>query len=163
MQKNIFLRKMHKPLSRLFLALLISAIIFEPASALADIYQCEKNGQTQYSQTACTNDEKQIGRTTISAATNPSREDQQAAIARQKSAQAELKQLQQKRIKEQEKQEKIASKQLVKSQQHKAACDKAQLQVKWAREDADTAPVKSETKAKRQLKRAKEKADLICK
>ncbi|MFZ6753104.1 hypothetical protein ACO0KY_06970 [Undibacterium sp. Dicai25W] len=54
------------------------------------------------------------------------------------------------------------AKQIAKSKQQKAACDKAQLQVKWAKEDAKSAAPKSEAKAKLKLQRVKEKAALSC-
>ncbi|MFZ6686295.1 DUF4124 domain-containing protein [Undibacterium sp. SXout11W] len=130
--------------------------------AFADIYQCDQNGQIQYSQSPCTVNQKQLAHNSITTNT-PSKEAQQAAQNRYLREKAELNKLEQQRVKEQEKQEKAAAKQLAKSQQHKAACDKAQLQVKWAKEDTTSAAPKSEAKANLKLKRVKEKAALACK
>ncbi len=135
--------------------------LFVHNAAFADIYQCDQNGQIQYSQSPCTINQKQLAHNSINTNT-PSKEAQQAAQDRYLREKAELNKLEQQRVKEQEKQEKAAAKQLAKSQQHKAACDKAQLQVKWAQEDASSAAPKSETKSKLKLQRIKEKAALAC-
>ncbi|MFZ6849406.1 DUF4124 domain-containing protein [Undibacterium sp. RuRC25W] len=132
------------------------------SNASAQVYQCEKNGNTQFTQTACSGDQKQIGPLKIKAAT-PTNEEQKAAIDRQKHAQAELKHLQQEREREREKQVKISAKQAEKIQHHKAACNQAQLRVNWAREDVANATLKTEARAKQRYNRAKEKAELICK
>ncbi|MBC3862327.1 DUF4124 domain-containing protein [Undibacterium jejuense] len=130
--------------------------------AFADVYQCEQNGHIHYSQTACAANQKQLTHTTITADDTPSKETQQAAKNRYQREKSELKKLEQQRIKEQEKQEKTAAKQIAKSKQQKAACDKAQLQVKWAKEDAKSAAQKSEAKAKLKMQHVKEKAALSC-
>ncbi|MFZ6690808.1 hypothetical protein [Undibacterium sp. SXout20W] len=144
---------------------LISILSFS-FDAYADVYQCEKGGHIQFTQSACTAEQKQIAHTTVSPATSPSKEERQAAIARDKNAHSELNRLQKQRIKDEEKQDKATAKQLTQLtqlRQRKAACDKAQLQVKWAHENAANASIKTENKAKLNLKRAKEKAELICK
>ncbi|MFZ6861164.1 DUF4124 domain-containing protein [Undibacterium sp. Ji67W] len=136
--------------------------LFVHNAAFADIYQCDQNGQIQYSQSPCAANQKQLTHTSVTTANTPSKEAQQAAKDRYLREKAELNKLEQQRVKEQEKQEKTAAKQLAKSQQHKAACDKAQLHVKWAKEDASAAAPRSETKAKLKLQRVKEKAALVC-
>ena len=136
--------------------------LFLQDAAVADIYQCDENGQTHYSQTACTPDQKQLTHSAIAATNTPSKEAQQAAKDRIQRDKAELKKIEQQRTKEQVKQEKATTKQVARSQQHKAMCDKAQLSVKWAKEDVNLAAPKSEAKAKLKLKRSKEKAALAC-
>lgn len=145
---------------RFLMALLLSSSCIQHLSA-AEVYQCERDGRIQYSQTPCTPDQKTLGKKVTQDATENSNETQHHI---QKLAQdkKEAARLERERHKTEDKRDKEFSRQAAKTEKQKSQCDKARLQIKWAEEDARNASPKSEAKARQKLRRTKEKAELAC-
>lgn len=148
-------------MKRFLMVFLLSISCVQNLSA-AEIYQCEKDGRMQYSQTPCSLDQKAIGKKVTLDATDSASE-KQHRINQLAQDKKEAARLERERHKTEDKRDKENSRQAAKTEKQKSQCDKAHLQVKWAEEDARNASPKSEGKARQKLKRTKEKADLACK
>ncbi|MBR7792280.1 DUF4124 domain-containing protein [Undibacterium sp. FT147W] len=147
-------------MSRFLMAFLLSISCVQHLSA-AEIYQCEKDGRMQYSQTPCSQDQKALGKK-VTQDTTDSASEKQRHVTQLAQDKKEAARLERKRHKTEDKRDKEISRQAAKTEKQKDKCDKAHLQVKWAEEDARNASPKSEAKARQKLKRTKEKADLAC-
>jgi type IV secretory pathway VirB10-like protein len=147
-------------MKRFLMTFLLSISCVQHLSA-AEIYQCEKDGRMQYSQTPCSQDQKAIGKKVTQDATDSASE-KQHRINQLAQDKKEAARLERERHKTEDKRDKENSRQAAKTEKQKSQCDKAHLQVKWAEEDARSASPKSEAKARQKLKRTKEKADLVC-
>lgn len=147
-------------MKRFLMTFLLSISCVQHLSA-AEIYQCEKNGRMQYSQTPCSQDQKAIGKNVTLDSTD-SESEKQHRINQLAQDKKEAARLERERHKTEDKRDKENSRQVAKAEKQKTQCDKAHLQVKWAEEDARSASPKSEAKARQKLKRTKEKADLVC-
>ncbi|MBC3874395.1 hypothetical protein [Undibacterium flavidum] len=132
------------------------------SSAIADTpaFKCQDNGKIIFSQTPC----KSGTSTVIDIKTiRPSEQEQHAA---QNAHQQRLKivsKLEKSRHKDDAKQDAInrhIASQAASARKH---CEAKQLQAKWAKEDLKNTQPKAEMKARQKLKRAEEKADLVCK
>lgn len=148
-------------MKRFLMTLLLSISCVQHLSA-AEVYQCEKDGRMQYSQTPCTQDQKALGKKITQESTDSASE-KQRRITQLAQDKKEAARLERERHKTEDKRDKEINRQTAKTEKQKGQCDKARLQIKWAEEDARNASPKSEAKARQKLKRTKEKAELACK
>lgn len=148
-------------MKRFLMTLLLSGSCIQHLSA-AEVYQCERDGRIQYSQTPCTPDQKALGKK-VTQDTTESTNETQRHIQQLAQDKKEAARLERERHKTEEKRDKEFRRQAAKTEKQKGQCDKARLQIKWAEEDARNASPKSEAKARQKLKRTKEKAELACK
>ncbi|MET3116432.1 septal ring factor EnvC (AmiA/AmiB activator) [Undibacterium sp. GrIS 1.8] len=128
-------------------------------SASAETYKCVKNGATSYSQSPCTDNAQQT--TVVHTNTVPESTSQQAAQTSAKEK-AEATRLAASRHKAEEKSDREMKVIAGRNEKKKQKCDAAQLKIKWVKEDAKNAKPKAEAKARQNVKRATEKAALVC-
>ncbi|NDI84467.1 DUF4124 domain-containing protein [Undibacterium crateris] len=135
-------------------------LLLNAATVRAETYRCISQGQTVYQETPCRPDQQAAG--TVQPASQPTAQDSAAARTRLKQQQEELRRIDQQRQHETE----LAAKQqrsiAAKTERQKLACDKASLQLRWAKEDLRQATPAKEAKARQKLKRQQEKTSLAC-
>ncbi|MBC3870098.1 DUF4124 domain-containing protein [Undibacterium oligocarboniphilum] len=149
--------------NKLFLSKLSSLIFLLTlsGSSLATVYRCEQQGKIQYSQTPCPSGQTgQVLHQPLPPAPSESEKAQATGIANQEKAAANK--LEKDQHTREQKQERELRQLSAQREKQKKQCDRAQLQVKWAKEDVHQAQPKAEARAKQKLKRANEKAALAC-
>jgi len=148
-------------LVNLTLSLALSSFFFSPSShADTPAFKCQENGKTIFSQTPC----KGMQSTPIDIKTTQIPEEEtQRALKRHQHRLSESNKNQKARDREFAKQEAASRRVASKNAQAKKQCENQQLKTKWAKEDLRSTQPKGEMKAQAKLKRAQEKADLICK
>jgi hypothetical protein len=148
-------------LVHLTLSLALSSFFFSLSSyADTPAFKCQENGKTIFSQTPC----KGMQSTPIEIKTTQiPDEETQRALKRHQHRLSESNKNQKARDREFAKQEAASRRIASKNAQAKKQCENQQLKTKWAKEDLRSTQPKGEMKAQAKLKRAQEKADLICK
>ena len=148
-------------LVNLTLSLVLSSFFFSLSShADTPAFKCQENGKTIFSQTPC----KGMQSTPIDIKTTQIPEEEtQRALKRHQHRLSESNKNQKTRDREFAKQEAASRRIASKNAQAKKQCENQQLKTKWAKEDLRSTQPKGEMKAQAKLKRAQEKADLICK
>lgn len=142
--------------------ILFHLIAFCSANTLAEVYQCELNGKTTYSQTPCIHNEKQTIRQENLISLQPTPESQQLSKLQHQKDIKESKRLEDARHRTEAKRDREIKKNVAKADKQKEKCDYLQLQVKWAKDDLANSPPKAESKARSKLKKANEKANFFC-
>ncbi|MFC0350718.1 hypothetical protein [Undibacterium danionis] len=148
-------------LVNLTLSLALSSFFFSLSSyADTPAFKCQENGKTIFSQTPC----KGMQSTPIDIKTTQIPEEEtQRALKRHQHRLSESNKNQKARDREFAKQEAASRRIASKNAQAKKQCESQQLKTKWAKEDLRSTQPKGEMKAQAKLKRAQEKADLVCK
>lgn len=130
------------------------------ASADTPAFKCQDNGKTIFSQTPC----KSGTSTAIDIKTiAPSEQEQHAAQNAHQQRLKTLSKLEKSRHKDDAKQDAINRRLASQAASKRKHCEAKQLQAKWAKEDFKNTQPKAEMKARQKLKRAEEKAELVCK
>ncbi|MFZ6817664.1 hypothetical protein [Undibacterium sp. Ji22W] len=141
----------------LFLSLNLN---FRSATADTPAYKCQENGKTIFSQIPCRGGTS----TAIDIKTiRPSEQEQHAAQNAHQQRLKTLSKLEKKRHQDDAKQDAINRHLANQAAGARKRCEAKQLQTKWAKEDLKNTQPKAEMKARQKLKRAEEKADLVCK
>lgn len=140
----------------------VLTLLLQSTIVLADTpaFKCQENGKTIFSQHPC--------KTGISTAIDiktiaPSAEDQIAAQKAHKQRMSAIGKLEKTRERDDAKHEAINRRLANKAAAARKRCEAQQLQTKWAKEDLKNTQPKGEMKAQQKLKRAQERADLVCK
>ncbi|MBI3284504.1 MAG: DUF4124 domain-containing protein [Burkholderiales bacterium] len=140
--------------------LLISMSISD--AAFATIYQCQQNGKNSYSQTPCPQDALQVTREPEQLAAPVSSEAQLHAQQQLEKEKKEVKRLETDRHRLEARRDREIQKIANHAEKQKQQCSNMHLRVKWAQEDLANAAPRAESKARQKLKRAAEKAALVC-
>jgi hypothetical protein len=144
---------MQKPYS--ILTMLMLLMLSSPAWA---VYKCEAGGKTVYSDAPC----RDIGAHEQEIRLAPTGGDPLDAQQRLQQDKNELQRLENARRKQEAADEKAELRARKVRQARAKKCGELALQVKWAREDANNASIKTRDKAQRKLRRAEEKQRLSC-
>lgn len=143
----------------LFLSFSFSLIFANAANADTPAFKCLDNGKTVFSQTPC----KGGTSTAIDIKTiHPSEQEQHAAQNAHQQRLRTLSKLEKSRHKDEAQQDTINRRLASQAASARKRCEAKQLQTKWAKEDLKNTQPKAEMKARQKLKRAEEKADLVC-
>jgi hypothetical protein len=150
-----------RALLSLHLSLAFCSFFFSLSShADTPAFKCLDNGKTLFSQTPC----KGVPSTPIDIKTSDIPEQEtQRAFKRHQLRLSESNKNQKIRDREDAKQEANYRRIASKNASTKKQCDAMQMKSKWAKEDLRSTQPKGEMKAQLKLKRAQEKADLVCK
>lgn len=151
----------HKQISSCF-RLVLPALLLMAGHAFAEVYRCEQDGKTTFSQTPCAGGARQTIHQPNPQSEPASEAAQQSAKQQLKKDQQESKRLETIRHQTEAKRDREIRAIAAKAEKHKQKCDAMHLQVKWAQEDLTGASPKSEAKARLKLKRATEKTALAC-
>jgi hypothetical protein len=147
------------------ISMLLSVLLscsFLSLSSYADTpaFKCQENGKTIFSQTPC----KGVPSTPIEIKTSQIPEEEtQRALKRHQHRLSESNKNQKASDREFAKQEAASRRIASKNANAKKQCENLQMKSKWAKEDLRGSQPRGEMKAQVKLKRAQEKADLVCK
>ncbi|MCU6433251.1 hypothetical protein LPB67_05600 [Undibacterium sp. Jales W-56] len=144
-------------LQRVFFASLV--IITFINTSQAEAYKCDVNGSISYSQTPCVANAKQAIMATHQGIPPYSEQKAKEIAAQEKS---EANRLAQSRHKTENKNETEMKAIAARNTKKKQQCDEQQLKIKWVKEDLANAKPKAESQARQKVKRATEKAALVC-
>ena len=143
-----------------FLALF--GLVFWSTLSFAETYayKCQVSGRTVFSQYPCkTGTSTAVGIKTDA----PTAGDQLAAQKKHAQRLTAIRKLEKVRERDDAKYDAINRRLAVKAAAARKRCEAQQLQAKWAKEDLKKTQPKGEMKAQQKLKRAQERADLVCK
>ncbi|MFZ6802005.1 hypothetical protein [Undibacterium sp. Di24W] len=145
----------------ILLSVLLSCSLFGLASyADTPAFKCQENGKTIFSQTPC----KGVPSTPIEIKTSQIPEEEtQRALKRHQHRLSESQKNQKARDREFAKEETASRRIASKNASKKKQCENLQMKSKWAKEDLRSTQPKGEMKAQKNLKRAQERADFVCK
>lgn len=129
------------------------------STSQAQTYKCDVNGSVSYSQTPCIGNAKQSVTDTPAAIPPYSEKTAKEIAAKEKN---KANQLAQSRHKAEEKNDREMKAIAAHNAKKKQQCDAQQLKIKWAKEDLANAKPKAESQARQKVKRATEKAALVC-
>lgn len=133
-------------------------LVFCSASSFA-IYKCEEHGKVIYSDEPCSNGNVKLIDTTNSHLSEPALNDAKARSKREKET---LRQLEEKRHREEMTEEKTRQKRMRANDALRKKCEALALKQKWSEEDAAAARGKSAEKLKRNALRQREKYAVEC-
>ena len=138
---------------RFLLLACLPALLFFPAIPAFAVYKCEQSGRFTYSDAPCDGLQKEMPAPAAAASNHD------AEMAR---AQSELRRLQNSREQKERQDQQFRNLALRGQVARQKKCRALALQSKWKQEDAQLAPLASQTKTRRLARRAEEKYQSEC-
>lgn len=142
--------------------LLIFLTGLQPASAASpdtEVYKCKEGEHIVFKQTPCAG---QASSAITIHSQQPSLKDQQTAQVAQQARLKESTRLQKIRERQQAKDEASYRSAMKQAANARKQCESLKMKAQWAKEDLKNTQPRAEMKAQTKLKRAQQKADLVC-